>query len=157
MIYARSLFLPAWTSITGDLMRRARASECYQALRARKTDHLASGERIQAFKKIDWSSGGPARDRFRLARSRDQQSSHWHSPFARSLFEYQYLHNNDDDEMVVRQRPPPTPKIQNKRRSSAHPALFDDGLRVGDVQTPLIQIKETFSFDLDKVTEFFYW
>jgi hypothetical protein len=30
--------------------------------------------------------------------------------------------------------------------------IFDDGL--GDVQTPLIHIKETVSFDLDKVTEF---
>jgi hypothetical protein len=30
--------------------------------------------------------------------------------------------------------------------------IFDDGLRVGDVQTPLIHIKETVSFDLDKVT-----
>ena len=29
--------------------------------------------------------------------------------------------------------------------------IFDDGLRVGDVQTPLIHIKETVSFDLDKV------
>jgi hypothetical protein len=31
--------------------------------------------------------------------------------------------------------------------------IFDDGLRVGDVQTPLIHIKETVSFDLDKVTK----
>jgi hypothetical protein len=50
--------------------------------------------------------------------------SHY-SPFARSLYEYQYLHNNnDDDEMVVRQRPPPTPKVQNKRRSSAAHSAF---------------------------------
>jgi protein N-lysine methyltransferase METTL21D len=33
--------------------------------------------------------------------------------------------------------------------------IFDDGLRVGDVQAPLIHIKETVSFDLDKVTEFY--
>jgi hypothetical protein len=36
--------------------------------------------------------------------------------------------------------------------------IFNDGLRVGDVQTSLIHIKETVSFDLDKVTGilFFY-
>lgn len=35
--------------------------------------------------------------------------------------------------------------------------IFDDGLRVGDVQqTPLMHIKETVSFDLDKVTGFFF-
>jgi protein N-lysine methyltransferase METTL21D len=33
--------------------------------------------------------------------------------------------------------------------------IFDDGL--GDVQTPLIHIKETVSFDLDKVTGIFYY
>ena len=37
--------------------------------------------------------------------------------------------------------------------------IFDDGLGVGDVQTPLIHIKETVSFDPDKVTGiyFFWW
>jgi len=30
--------------------------------------------------------------------------------------------------------------------------IFDDGVGVGDVHTPLIHIKETVSFDLDKVT-----
>jgi hypothetical protein len=35
--------------------------------------------------------------------------------------------------------------------------IFDDGLRVGDEQNPLIHIKETVSFDLDKVTEFYSW
>ena len=34
--------------------------------------------------------------------------------------------------------------------------IFDDGIRVGDVQTPLIHIKETVSFDLDKVTGILY-
>jgi hypothetical protein len=33
--------------------------------------------------------------------------------------------------------------------------IFDDGLRLGDVQTPLIHIKETVSFELDKVTGIF--
>jgi len=33
--------------------------------------------------------------------------------------------------------------------------IFDDGL--GYVQTPLIHIKETISFDLDKVTEFLFY
>ena len=34
--------------------------------------------------------------------------------------------------------------------------IFDDGLRAGDVQTSLIHIKETVSFDLDKVTGIFF-
>ena len=34
--------------------------------------------------------------------------------------------------------------------------IFDNGLRAGDVQTSLIHIKETVSFDLDKVTGIFF-
>jgi hypothetical protein len=34
--------------------------------------------------------------------------------------------------------------------------IFDDGPRLGDVQTPFMHIRETVSFDLDKVTGIFY-
>jgi hypothetical protein len=34
--------------------------------------------------------------------------------------------------------------------------IFDDGLGLGDLQTPLMHIKETVSFDLDKVTGIFF-
>jgi hypothetical protein len=34
--------------------------------------------------------------------------------------------------------------------------IFDDGLGLGDVQSPLMHIKETVSFDLDKVTGIFF-
>jgi len=142
------------------------ASECHQALRAHKTDHLASGEYVQAFTdpttafgKTDWSLvlvrapivsslvidlRDPEIERVPLPDSSlpIRISMIFSTTTTTRWCGHCHCHRHHRQKF-------------DTRADHTHFPHFDDRLGNMPSRTPLMQIKETVSFDLDIVMKFY--